>query len=258
MTDQFDPAPAAKVLADSWHSGQQLTELPAAVRPRTLSEGYDIQDRLVADLGIPTIGWKLGVGSHKLKRDSGVGRSIAGRLLKSRVLEPSQVVSLPNAAPATIEFEFAYVLGQDVLPTASIQDARSVVGSACVTFEVVLSRFVDRRAVGWPSFAADNAGFAALVVGDAVDPAALSDVARTLVVSVDGTERVRAATGDDVTVPCDALADLIAVAKERNMVLPRGSLISTGSMSVPFNVTGPVAIEARFLDRSLGFTTRVP
>jgi 2-keto-4-pentenoate hydratase len=198
------------------------------------------------------------VGSHKLKRDSGIGRSIAGRLLKSRVFEPGQTIRLPNAAAATIEFEFAYVLGQDILPSTTIEDVQSVIASARVTFEVVLSRFVDRRAVGWPSFAADNAAFAAMVVGEAVDSSALSDVARTLVVAVNGTERARAAVGDDETVPLDALSDLIAVARERNMVLPCGSLISTGSMSVPFNVTGPVSIEARFLDRSLGFAIQVP
>ncbi len=258
MTVPFDPAPAAGVLAEAWHSGRQLVELAAAIRPRTLAEGYDIQDRLIADLGIPTVGWKLGVGSRKQKRDSGVGRSIAGRLLKPRVFEPGQTVPLPNMAPATIEIEFAYVLGQDVLPSAAIADLRSIIASACVTAEIVLSRFVDRRAVGWPSFAADNAAFAALVVGDAVDPAARSEVAQTLVVAVNGTERARAAVGDDETLPLDALADLVAVARDRNMVLPRGSLISTGSLSVPFTVTGSVAIEARFLDRTLRFATQVP
>jgi 2-keto-4-pentenoate hydratase len=200
--------------------------------------------------------WAWGAG--KLKRDSGVGRSITGRLLKSRVFEPGQTIPLPCAAPATIDFKFDYVPGQDVLPSASIQDARSVVASACVTFEVVLSRFVDRRAVGWSGFAADNAGFGAMIIGEAVDPTALTDVARTLVVSANGTERARAAVGDDETVPLDAVTDLLSVARERNMVLPRGSLVPTGSMSVPFNVTGPVAIEARFLDLSLGFPTQVP
>lgn len=257
MTDQFALAAAAQVLAGAWCSGQQLVELPAAIRPRTLAEGYDIQDRLMADLGIPAVGWKLGVGSWKAKHESGVGRSIAGRLLKSPVFGSSETVKLPNAAPATIEFEFAYVLSQDILPSAVIEDVRSVIASACVTFEVVLSRFV-----GWPSAGRASRPTMRLSApwssANTVDLSILPDVARTLVVAVDGTERARAAAGDDETLPLDALADLIAIARERNMALPRGSLVSTGSMSAPFTIAGPAEIEARFLERSLRFATRIP
>ena len=52
MTDvTFDPAPAASILADAWRSGEQLTELPAEIRPQTLAQGYDIQDRLIGAPG---------------------------------------------------------------------------------------------------------------------------------------------------------------------------------------------------------------
>ena len=51
MTAPFDPAPAASLLAASWRSGKLLTELPAAIRPASIAQGYDVQDRMVADIG---------------------------------------------------------------------------------------------------------------------------------------------------------------------------------------------------------------
>src|SRR3954470_7526866 len=111
MTEQrFDPAPAAAILAAAWSAGTLLTELPAAVRPRTMAEGYDVQDRFVAELGQPVVGWKLGVGSALQKRQSGVGRSIAGRILGPYLYRSGDTVPLPHAAPVTVEFEIAYVL----------------------------------------------------------------------------------------------------------------------------------------------------
>ena len=53
----------------------QLAELPAEIRPRTLSQGYDVQDRLLALLGEPVAGWKL--GGSAARRGSGKPASTA-------------------------------------------------------------------------------------------------------------------------------------------------------------------------------------
>jgi 2-keto-4-pentenoate hydratase len=251
----FDPTPAAEVLAKLWREGGQCQELSASVRPRTLEQGYDVQDRLIAALGEQAIGWKLGVGSFAQKRQSGIGRSIAGRILRQRVHGPNAVVILPDAAPVTVEFEIAYVLGCDVRPDESAFDAMDAVGEARVAFELVRSRFVDRRAVGWPSFVADNAAFFALVLGPVIALNQVEDVARTLSVSLDGEVVAGSLSGEDVTDPPTALADLLALARERGVILPKGSIVSTGSVSRPFIVAAPAAsICARFLETELAFS----
>jgi 2-keto-4-pentenoate hydratase len=62
-----------------------------------------------------------------------------------------------------------------------------------------------------------------------------------------------------VTDPVIAFRDLMAIARERRMALPRGSIVSTGSASLPFNLAGPRAeIVARFLDTEFGFHTVAP
>jgi 2-keto-4-pentenoate hydratase len=257
-TGTFDPGPAAAVLADAWRSGAILSELPPAVRPRTMAQGYDVQDRFVALLDQPTVGWKLGVGSILQKRQSGVGRSIAGRVLRSHLYRNGDTIPLPNAAPVTVEFEIAYVLGRDVCPDGPQAPALDAVAEMRVTFELVLSRFVDRRAVGWPSFAADNAGFQAIVLGDPIAASRTGELRSGLVVELEGQEAARSLSGDDMTDPEAALADLLAIARERNMVLPQGSIVSTGTVSKPFNTALPRAlVRARFLGTELTFRNEV-
>ena len=257
MNRPFDPTPAAELLADAWRSGALLTELPAAIRPRTIAEGYDVQDRLIAVLGEPVAGWKLGAGSVAQKRQSGAGRSIAGRILRHRLYPSGATVPLPNNAPVTIEFEIAYVLGRDIEPEEKEFPVLDAVAEVRIAFELVRSRFVDRRAVGWPSFAADDAAFHALVLGETIDPARAAELADTLVVTIDGNEAARSLSGDDATDPATAFTDLVATARERGMRLPRGSIVSTGTVSKPFNVVAPAKISARFLDTELGFRTLV-
>ncbi|HWK46940.1 MAG TPA: fumarylacetoacetate hydrolase family protein [Stellaceae bacterium] len=248
---------AASYLAELWRSGRQVTALPPELRPSSLEEGYDIQDRLVAALGERVVGWKLGVGSRKGKIDSKVGRAIAGRVLASRCVRTGETVRLPDRAPVTVEFEIAYVLARDIPPGDRLGDPLDAIAEIRTTVELVRARFVDRRSVGWPSFAADNAGFEALIVGEVVDPARLADIAPSTQVLVDGHERARALTGDDVTDVETAFTDFVALARERGMMLPKGSIISTGTVSKPFVIEGTAEVSARYLDTAIEFKTEV-
>ncbi len=249
---------AASFLAALWRSGEQAPDFPPALKPATLNAGYDIQDRFITDLGETVKGWKLGVGSHKGKRETGIGRAIAGRVLGSRYFNTGDAVKLPNAAPVTVEFEIAFVLGRDVTPADDPAAVMDAVSETRVTFELVRSRFVDRRAVGWNAFAADNGGFEALVVGAAIDPAQIDAIYQTVSVSVDGVEKARALTGEDVTDPYTAMTGFAATAQERGMVLPKGAIISTGTVTKPFNIEGAVEITARYLDAEITCRTTLP
>jgi 2-keto-4-pentenoate hydratase len=248
---------AAAWMTELWHSGRQATALPADLRPATIADGYDIQDRFIAGLDLPIAGWKLGVGSPRQRAETGAGGSIAGRIFAARCHQPSDTIILPDRAPVTVEFEIAYVLGRDIRPDEPASDPMAAIGETRVTFELVRSRFTDRRAVGWPSFAADNAAFEALVIGPAVDGSNLDALAASAVVLVDGEERARALTGEDATDPVQAYVDFIATARERNMLLPRGSIISTGTVTKPFNIEGAAQVEARYLGLAIGFRTMV-
>lgn len=255
----FDPAPAGSLLAQAWRSGRLLAELPIEIRPRTLDEGYDVQDCLVEQLGGDVVGWKLGVGSPRAKREAGLARAIAGRVLGAHRYRQGDTVRLASDHPATVEFEIAFVLARDVAPDEPPPAPAGVVASAHAAVELVLARFVDRRAVGWPSFAADDAGFAALVVGDPIDLRSIPAIAAAVRVGVGGKELARRVADDDLIDPLTALGEMLAHARERRIPLRRGSIVATGTLSQPFNVAGPSnEVEARYLDSALTFRTKAP
>ena len=250
----FDPAPAARLLADSWRTGRQLDALPAESRPADVDQGYDVRDALMGQMGA-TAGWKLGVGSASGIRMTGLGRPLAGRLIASRLHEKGARVRLPNGAPVTFEFEIAFVLGRDIAPGARPANPMDAVAAIHTTFELVLSRFVDRRAVGWPSFAGDSVGFEALVVGDTLEARDMDAVAQSVVITADGREVARGLAGDDLTYPLVAFDYLIEHARARGATLKRGEIATLGAIGKPFDLAGSVAIEARYLGRTLRLTT---
>jgi 2-keto-4-pentenoate hydratase len=253
---RFDPAPAGSLLAEAWRSGSQLAELPIEIRPRTLEEGYDVQDCLIEQLGGDIVGWKLGVGSPKAKREAGLARAIAGRVLGAHRYRPGDTVRLASAHPATVEFEVAFVLARDVAPDEPPPAPAAVIASAHVAVELVLARFVDRRAVGWPSFAADDAGFAALVVGEPIDVASIPAIGASVRVCVGGKELARRVADEDLIDPLAALGEMLAHARERRIPLRRGSIVATGTLSRPFNIAGRSNdVVARYLDAALPFRT---
>jgi 2-keto-4-pentenoate hydratase len=243
----YDPAPAAALLADAWRHGKQLRELPADCRPATLQQGYDLQDSLFAAMGGPLAGWKLGVGSPAAMRAGGLDRPLVGRLLQSRCWRDGETVQLSNGAPVTVEFEIALVLGRDIAPGQAPDDPMEAVAGVHTAFELVLSRFVDRRAVGWPSFAGDSVGFDAFVLGQAITLADIDRVIETVRVEVDGVEHARGLAGDDLSYPSVALRYLFDHARERGVTLRRGEIVSAGTVAKPFDVAARgVTLTARY------------
>ena len=255
MSPAFDPTAAASLLAAAWKRGEQIIELPEAIRPMSLSEGYDVQDALLEDLGEEPAGWKLGIASRNGMRQAKLDRPVAGRVLQAYCVSPGATVVMNNDAPVTVEFEVAFTLSKDVGPGAMPTKLEDIIASTLVTFELLQSRFVDFRAAGLPSFAADNGGFRALIIGDPIDPRDLGALVESASVEVEGQQRAKGRSGDDLIDPYESLSGLLRHAQERGVTLRKGEIVSTGSFTLPFDVVGPRSeVLARFLDRTMRVT----
>ncbi len=260
MPDAFDPAPAAALLAAAMNSGNRFDVIPEVLRPRTIPEGYDIQDRMVADslrggpLRDKAAGWKLGLGSANGMRGAKLARPLIGRVFAGRLHANHAVVTAPAGAKALIEIEMAFTLSRDVAPSETVANPLDIVGHANLVSEIVLSRFVDRTIVGLPSFAADSVGFHALVIGPKVTYAQLSAINRSLAVTLDGKSAVSAQTGDDSLDPVTMMGYLMAHARDRGITLRKGEIVTTGTLSKPFDAPVPSAIEATTEAGSVGFS----
>lgn len=247
----FDPAPAAALLEKAMAGGPRLAELPAAARPGTIPEGYDIQDRIAADglAGNPgaekPAGWKLGLGSTNAMKGASLDRPLIGRVFAGRLHPSGSAIAAPAGATALIEIEVAFTLARDITPAETVARPLDVVAEAQLVSEIVISRFVDRRVVGLPSFAADSVGFHALVIGPKVRPEQIPAIARSVAVTLDGKAAATGLTGDDAIDPLTMLGYLMAHARDRGLTLRKGEIVTTGTLSKPFDAPIPSAVEAR-------------
>ncbi len=231
----YDPAPAASLLSEAWRSGRPLGTLPARLRPRSMSEAYDVQDRLISNLGHGVAGWKLGLGSKNAKRRNGIGSPVFGRVLEPGLYSAGETVHVPGAMTVAIEFEIAFILAQDILPHKSGELTKNLVSSSHVAFEFIVSRFGDHDRLDTVSITADNGMAYAVALGEAIDLTSVSvpDLASSLTIHVNGDDMTHGLVGDDLVDPFAALDELLLHAHERHIILKKGALIMTGSLSAP-------------------------
>ena len=262
MPSPFDPAVAARLLAEATNARTQFKELPEANRPPTLAEGYDIQDRMAVDAGTPggltsrIAGWKLGFGSANGMKAAGLDRPTVGRVLQDRLFKDGDAIPVPAALKVMVEIEIAFTLGRDVGPTMRLAHPLEAVADTHIACELVLSRFFDRTKVGLPSFIADSVGFHALVVGQKLDVKTIEEIARTAVVMVDGRETARAQTGGDTSDAVWALGQLMAHARDRGLTLRKGEIVTTGTITKPFDAPTPSSLVVTAQDGGNGAALR--
>ncbi len=247
----FDPATAARLIADAQNAKSLLNDIPAASRPQTLDQGYDVQDCIAAECGRSggvndkLAGWKIGLGSANAMKSANLTRPVFGRVFAGRLHKAGGTVAVPTLPVALIEFEIAFTLARDVTPGERIANPLDVVAKAQIVSEIVSSRFTDRKSVGLPSFVADSVGFHGLVIGQDIDPKRIPAIVASLVVHQDGKEVCRTATGDDGLDPATMLGYLIEHAGNRGLTLRKGDVVTTGSVSRPFEATSPASFVAR-------------
>ena len=240
----FDPRPAARRLAAAWNDQAWLDPLPPEERPTTLDEGYDIQARLQQELGDGSIGWKIAGSSVKGLRLSPSGKALFGFLRTSCAHASGVGLPLPPGA-VTLEVEVAVRFARDAAPASEAFDA-SMIDAAFVAIEVVRSRFHDRKAVGQPSFVADDAGFHAFVLGDEL-PGGLQSPALAAPAALhrDGAPLAGPMVGEEATDVLAALALFWTHAASRNLRVPAGTIVTTGTQTAPVDVREAGLYEAR-------------
>lgn len=243
-TMPFDAAMPAARLVSSWHTGQRLVALPEAERPASLAQAYAVQAAMVDSLGDGVAGWKIAGESPRGLRGEGP-LPVVGRVIASRVLPSDSGLTLPPDTTMTLEAEVAVRVARSVSPSREALDVGSMIEAAHVAIEVVCSRFFDRKAVGQPSFVADNAGFHALVVGERIPFDAESMFDEDAGLWRDG-ERVGASlNGDARTRPFQSLGFLWRELARQGLAIEAGAIVTTGTLCVPVDTAVKGRYEAR-------------
>ncbi|KAA0998034.1 hypothetical protein FVF58_46345 [Paraburkholderia panacisoli] len=232
----YDPTAAATHLEWASRTGLRIGDLPPGARPGSLEEGYAAQAIFVKQMNEPVVGWKIAGASPRGLRGDLPTAPAHGCLTPSRVIASGGLLKFPSNAKATLETEVAFRFSRSVSPAEEAFEVSSMIDHAFIAIEVVCSRFIDRKAVGQPSFIADNLGFHALICGERVDPFDPRKFEGDAGVWQNGERIAISLSGDDRTRPFDSLKFLWGeLARQRKTIL-EGAIVTTGTLSAPVDV----------------------
>lgn len=236
-----DIASAARHFQENLDTGDRIPELPEAWRPRTVAEGWAIQQAFAQAFRAPVAGWKIAATSKAGQAHINVDGPLPGRILGERLIPDHVTIELAPNLMRVIEAEFAFVLGEDLAPRETpytVDEVMECVTDLCLTMEVPDSRFTDFTKVGKAQLLADNACAWWLVESPPVEADWRKVDLSQQVVKVYRNGEL-AATGSGANVlgdPRVALAWLVNELGALETTVCSGELVTTGTCVVPVPV----------------------
>lgn len=238
----------AGALWQAWTTGEHLASLPELLRPRTLTEGFAAQQRLAERAG-PSYGWKLAATAAAGQAHIGVDAPLPGLLFERFRHAPGDVVPSDGLYMAVAEAEFAFVLGADVEAGASPERLRDAVAAVHCAIELPESRFADFASAGGPQLLADAACAGRFVLGPEIAGGVDLDLSTTgTALWINDGEP---STGSGAAVlgdPWAALAWLAETLPFYGVPLSAGSVVTTGTTTVPAPIAAGDTVRATFGD----------
>jgi 2-keto-4-pentenoate hydratase len=206
----------ARQLADARRAGARIT---LSDPPRDFEEGFAVQDKVVALLGEPVIGWKV--------IEMPNGPVIFAPLLGGGQVPAGGTWKLAGREPAGIELEIAFRMARDVSPGATAAQIADCVGSAHVVFELCQSRNAAPDNLPRHIALADCILNAGIVVGPSFEGWRTRDLrAVPGRLKIDGKLHVEGKSVD----PMRAVSVLAPALAARGKALKAGQVVITGSL----------------------------
>jgi len=227
---------ASHLLAQARVSHKRLSELPEAVRPKTPTEAYSVQDGLIDELlahyGGSVIGYKIACTNITAQRQLHVDAPFFGRLLSAFFHESPAQVETGKFFMRVVEAEFAFEMARDLPPSATPRSREEIAGAVkgvIPGIEIVDSRFDEWTTIGAPSLIADNACNAAWIKGSLLTDWRRIDLAKQAVTVTVNGKVLREGSGANVLGhPLNALEWLVNNLGARGLGLKAGQYITTG------------------------------
>lgn len=211
-------------------SGDRLATPPAGSAPPDLDSAYALAASLVAALGQPIAGWKIGASAPAGQRFLGLEEPFWGAILESEVLKAPALIP-PIGAPFEVEPEIVMRLARDLRARPDRDTAAAAIDQVAWGLEINRPSFAAPFEAGGLCLVADKGVTRGLVVGAPIPDWRQRDLGRLpgqLVVDGDlGPEVTAMDAGFD---PLDALVWLAGDKARRGDPLRAGQWIATGAL----------------------------
>ena len=224
---------AARLLAEARIQNTLVDEIPERIRPRSLTDAYSIQQRLVDLLEWDVGGWFCACTNKSIQSMLNLSEPYYARLFSSFIFESGATLQSSQFPPMVLECEFGFRLGQDLPPRETPynrSEVRSAVDTIHPTIEVVAGHLKN-----WPeqdvlSVISDNGTDGALVYGNGIEDWRNIDLKQVEVkLAINGNI---SRTGSGINVLGDPLEALVWLANARARDgggLKRGDIHNTGT-----------------------------
>lgn len=210
----------------------ELIESLGDGEPTNAESANAIADEHASQLGWSTVGWKIGCTSNEAMQILNSPGPFAGRVFDGTVYGSNVLDEHAMHSPA-IECEFAFLLGQDLLPNSArytVDDVRAATTAVAPALELVAPRFTDFAGVGYLNLIADSGANGGVVLGDPVPIDDCPDLQNVIVeLDMDGTTVKTGASDAILGNPWQALVWLANHLSGRGIGLHAGEFVMSGT-----------------------------
>lgn len=233
---------AVAALAAARREGRVIDRLPEACRPRSLTEGYEIQNAFRTAWPDTHAGWKIGATAPPTMAKFGVTEPMYGPFFARDVHASGAQPPAPSRHAMMLESEFAYRIGRD-LPARDAPYTRDEIVDAIdaiiPAFEIVAPRFAQVPFDDVGSVVADCMLNGAMVLGTPITDWRGIDVPGHKVrLTIDGAVKGEGTGSDALGDPRNVLDWVVDKLNVAGIGLKKGQILSTGTC------TGMVPLKA--------------
>ncbi len=250
MNDQ-ELSDAFGYLRNLWAKGEVCSELPHGLRPATHRDAYRIQALVERQSSATLAAWKIAATSLAGQKHIGVSGPLVGRYIAEQMVAPGGRIPFGNNRMRVAEVEFAFRLGEDIVPRQSLiteDDVVARMASLHPSIEIPDSRYLQFEKVGELHLIADNACAHWLCIGPAMpevwrdtDLAAFKPVGR-----VTGKPDVFGLGSNVLGSPRLAMTWFVNEMSGLGITLKRGQFVTTGTCVVPMSIVAGDHVEGDF------------
>ncbi len=226
---------ARDYLLDLRKTQRPVAALPADIVPRSLAEGYRVQEGIVRELlagsGGRPIGYKIACTSELAQRALGVDGPFFGVLMSHSSHPSGATLRGSSFNVRCVEAEFGFEMAVDVPggPTYTADSIREFIGSVLPSIEIVDHRYDNWKTVGAPSLLADNAIHGAWIAGEPrTDWRDIEFATYPVTLTVNGTRTFGGSGAAVLGNPLNVVAWLANELPKFGRRLSRGDRITTG------------------------------
>ena len=224
---------SARIICEARVNNHFVKDLPDALTPKTLDEGYAVQRRVLALQGIPTAGYLLGLTNEYMQKIFGVDAPYYSPILKTNIHESPVRFAKGALLTRGLECEVVFRMARDLPPRGrpyAMDEVADAVATMHPSIEIVNAHFPNWLEIPMPIVAADNGTDGPLVVGAGLkDWRRIDRVELPVVLYVNGAVATEGKGGNALGDPLKALAWLANDLNAKGSGLKAGETINTGT-----------------------------